>query len=303
MKKNVLTPKNPKLWGWVAFAASVALFVSHSILGFNIPINVNMWGLVDSPNLIEQSSQLGYAQVELVHTIELILSTLGLLTVLFANAKNENQSTKELRSNSISWALAVNAIMMIGASLAIWDMAFLTVLTLNLPMFALLSVARFSYLKYRINNSDNDTIKPINQHLISAKWKKLGFMLTGAAFIMHGYDLSIDGMAKLMLNDTNIYQTVNIVLGLVGLLLIAFSKSKNESNKSADLRTNSLKYAILIHYGVLTILALFVWEMNFLRVMIYAMFSPMIINISLYTYTNYKLKTNNSINTLNGEAV
>lgn len=303
MKKNVLTPKNPKLWGWVAFAASVALFVSHSILGFNIPISVNMWGLVDSPNLIEQSGQLGYAQVELVHTIELILSTLGLLTVLFANTKNENQSTKELRNNSISWALAVNAILLIAASIAVWDTAFLNVLMINLPMFALLSVARFSYLKYRINNPDAYSAKSLDESLISAKWKKLGLMLFSAALIMHAYDLSIDGMAKLMLNDTNIYQTVNIVLGLVGLLLIAFSKSKNESNKSADLRTNSLKYAIIIHYAVLTILALFVWEMNFLRVMIYAMFTPMIINICHYTYTNYKLKTNNSINTLNGEAV
>lgn len=303
MKKNVLTPKNPKLWGWVAFATSVALFVSHSILGFNIPINANVWGYVSSPNLIEQSGQLGYAQVELVHTIELILSTLGLLTVLFANTKNENQSTKELRNNSISWALAVNAFMMIGASLAIWDMSFLTVLTLNLPMFALLSVARFSYLKYCMNNSDAYSAKKLDESLISAKWMKLGFMLTGAAFIMHGYDLSIDGMAKLMFDSTNIYQTVNIVIGMIGLLLITFSKSKNESHKSADLRTNSLKYAIIIHYAVLTILALFVWEMNFLRVMIYAMFSPMIINICIYTYTNYKLKINNSINTLNGEAV
>lgn len=303
MKKNVLTPKNPKLWGWVAFATSVALFVSHSILGFNIPINVNMWGLVDSPNLIEQSGQLGYAQVELVHTIELILSTLGLLTVLFANAKNENQSTKELRNNSISWALAVNAFMMIGASLAIWDMSFLTVLTLNLPMFALLSVARFSYLKYRMKNSDAYSAKSLDESLISAKWKKLGYMLISAALIMHGYDLSIDGMAKLMFDSTNIYQTVNIVIGLIGLLLIAFSKSKDESHKSAELRANSLKYAIIIHYAVLTILALFVWEMNFLRVMIYAMFTPMIINICHYTYTNYKLKTHNTINTLNGETV
>ncbi len=75
---------------------------------------------------------------------------------------------------------------------------------------------------------------------------------------------------------------------IAGGLLVGFSKEKIEDEFIARIRLNSLKWAILVNYGVLLFSILFLYDSNFLNVMIYNMFTPLIIFVLRFNYVVYK---------------
>lgn len=91
---------------------------------------------------------------------------------------------------------------------------------------------------------------------------------------------------------TNVTNTIIGVMFLVGALLVSFSKEKEEDEFISKIRLTSLLWAVLVNYTLLIFFFLFVYGTAFLQVMLFNMFTILILFIIKFHYTLYK----NSIN-------
>ena len=87
---------------------------------------------------------------------------------------------------------------------------------------------------------------------------------------------------------TNITNTVIGSLFIIGAMLVSFSKEKNEDEFIAELRLSSLLWAVCVSYLLLLIAFVFVYGTPFLDVMVYNMFTVLIIFIVRFNYLMYK---------------
>ena len=88
--------------------------------------------------------------------------------------------------------------------------------------------------------------------------------------------------------DTNITNTVVGILFIAGALLVGFSKEKNEDEFIGNLRQSSLLWAVLVNYILLLFSFVFIYGTTFLSVMIYNMFTVLIIFIAKFNYNLYR---------------
>ncbi len=86
------------------------------------------------------------------------------------------------------------------------------------------------------------------------------------------------------ITKTNIVNTLLGFLFITGALLVSFSKEKNEDEFIASLRQSSLLWAVLLNYILLALAFLFIYGLAFLQVMLYNMFTVLIIYIIRFNY-------------------
>lgn len=89
--------------------------------------------------------------------------------------------------------------------------------------------------------------------------------------------------------ETNITNTIVGVLFIVGAMFVGFSKEKREDEFIAKLRLSSLLWSVWVNYILLLLGFLFIYGAAFFTVMIYNMFTVLIIFIVRF---NYILHTN-----------
>ncbi len=87
---------------------------------------------------------------------------------------------------------------------------------------------------------------------------------------------------------TNITNTVIGGLFIIGAVLVGFSKEKKEDEFITELRLSSLLWAVLVSYILLFIAFIFVYGTPFLNVMVYNMFTVLIIFIVRFNYLMHK---------------
>jgi hypothetical protein len=87
---------------------------------------------------------------------------------------------------------------------------------------------------------------------------------------------------------TNVTNTIVGVLFLIGALLTAFSREKQEDEYIEKLRLSSLLWAVWVNYILLLLAFIFVYGFAFLNVMIYNMFTILIIFIARFNYILYQ---------------
>lgn len=88
--------------------------------------------------------------------------------------------------------------------------------------------------------------------------------------------------------NTNITNTVIGSLFIIGALLVSFSKEKYEDEFIAELRLSSLLWAVCVSYLLLLIAFVLVYGTPFMDVMVYNMFTVLIIFITRFNYLMYK---------------
>jgi hypothetical protein len=89
---------------------------------------------------------------------------------------------------------------------------------------------------------------------------------------------------------TDITLTAVGVVFIVGALLVGFSKEKKEDEFIANLRLSSLMWAVWVNYILLLLAFLFIYGMGFLHVMIYNMFTVILIFIGRFNFILFKHK-------------
>lgn len=88
--------------------------------------------------------------------------------------------------------------------------------------------------------------------------------------------------------DTNITNTVIGASFIIGALLVSFSKEKTEDEFIAEIRLSSLLWAVCVSYILLLAAFLLIYGTPFLNVMVYNMFTVLIIFIVRFNYILYK---------------
>jgi hypothetical protein len=147
-----------------------------------------------------------------------------------------------------------------------------------------------------------------NQLLLPNRFKKWGWALLLPAIILgtisftNSYEwLPLNITIPTLINEelmeptryfsltyTNITNTLIGLLFIAGALLVSFSKEKNEDEFIQSLRLSSLSWAVLVNYLLLALAFLFIYGMAFLQVMIYNMFTTLIIYIVRFNYVLYR---------------
>lgn len=85
-------------------------------------------------------------------------------------------------------------------------------------------------------------------------------------------------------------EEVTMFLLFAGLLLVSYSREKDEDEYISRLRLESLQMAVIVNY-VLLIIAAFIWHwLDFLSVMMYNMFTILIIFIARFHFLLYRQK-------------
>jgi len=144
--------------------------------------------------------------------------------------------------------------------------------------------------------------------LLPSKYKTIGWIILIPAVIM-GIIISLTGYEANWLNakvfaifndevfgkkeffsfiHTDITNTIIGFLFILGGLLVSFSKEKNEDEYISKLRLSSLLWAVAVSYLLLLLAFVFVYGTAFLNVMIYNMFTVLIIFIIRFNYILYK---------------
>lgn len=91
--------------------------------------------------------------------------------------------------------------------------------------------------------------------------------------------------------NVNLTLTIIGVLFIIGSLFVAFSKEETEDEFIAQLRLLSLQWAVLINYSLLLIAFLFVYGFDFLTIMLYNMFTVLILFIVRFHYLLFRNKS------------
>ena len=150
----------------------------------------------------------------------------------------------------------------------------------------------------------------IMNYLLSNKFKKPGWILfsigivLGIIHVFNDYesdfltvkvislfhdDILFSGNNGVIsiIEDSIVDEIISIMI-IIGGLLVGFSKEKIEDEFISKTRLSSLKWAILVNYGILFLATIFLYHGNFMSVMIYNMFTPLIIFIVRFNYIIYK---------------
>ena len=92
---------------------------------------------------------------------------------------------------------------------------------------------------------------------------------------------------------TNVTRTLVGVIIIVGALMVSFSQEKKEDEFISRLRLSSLLWSVWVNYILLLLAFFFVYGLAFFNVMVYNMFTILVIFIIRFNYILYKSgKTN-----------
>lgn len=90
--------------------------------------------------------------------------------------------------------------------------------------------------------------------------------------------------------ETNLSYTLIGSIFIIGGLFTAFAREKVEDEFIMKLRLASLQWAVLLNYALLLLMFLFVYGVDFLAVMMYNMFTVLILFILRFQYMLSKNK-------------
>lgn len=90
--------------------------------------------------------------------------------------------------------------------------------------------------------------------------------------------------------DNNIWNEILGVLIIISALFVAFSKEKLEDEYISKIRLESLVWAVYANYAILLISFLFIFDLSFLWVMIFNIFTILLFFIIRFNWQISKLK-------------
>jgi len=145
--------------------------------------------------------------------------------------------------------------------------------------------------------------------LIQNRWKPIGWVIFIFSGIL-GIYLAVTNFDSLPINTsvftiygsgdllgdnksfgfirTNITNTLVGSLFIIGGIIVGFSKEKNEDEFISNLRLSSLLWAVFVNYILLLLALIFIYGPAFLNIMLYNMFTVLILFILRFNYLLYR---------------
>ena len=118
--------------------------------------------------------------------------------------------------------------------------------------------------------------------LFPYSFKKWGWCILAVGIAFGIYAMVADCGSSLVNN-------IAIIGTISGAILATCSREKIEDEMVRQLRLNSLLVALYINYAVLIVCSLFVYGLDFLYVMIYNMFTILLIFMVVFRYRMWRL--------------
>lgn len=147
------------------------------------------------------------------------------------------------------------------------------------------------------------------KYLLHNKYKSLGWFLLIVGLVLGGYilfvgDLNWEMKVFPLLGEEGVFNKnpsmqwsyndigdeLASILIILGGLIVAFSKTEDEDEFISKIRLESLMWATWVNYIILFFAVLFVYDMPFFNVMIYNMFTILILFILKFHYEVAKSK-------------
>ena len=114
-------------------------------------------------------------------------------------------------------------------------------------------------------------------------FQKWGSCIFAVGIIFGIYAMVADYGASYLVNNIAIIGTVS------GAILVTCSREKIEDEMVRQIRLNSLLVALYVNYAVLILCSLFIYSLEFLYVMMYNMFTILIIFMAVFRYRMWRL--------------
>jgi L-asparagine transporter-like permease len=144
----------------------------------------------------------------------------------------------------------------------------------------------------------------VSKFLLPNKFKLIGWILLIPSFIMGvmwvaGYKFVVMSPVFAIWANPNelftiiykdIYNELVSVPLLISLMMVSFSKEKNEDEYITKIRLDSLLWSIYINYSFLFFALIFVFRSGFHNIMIYNMFTVLILFIVKFYLVLYRNK-------------
>ena len=158
-----------------------------------------------------------------------------------------------------------------------------------------------------INNFKSRSMK-LN-YLFPNRYKKIGLIILIPSLILglivviydlepEMFDLNVPAVfvndifedsAFMGITNNNILNEICGVFLIISLILVAFSKEKQEDELINKIRLESLVWATYLNYGILLLAMIFVYDLSFLWVMIFNMFTILLFFIVRFNWQVMKL--------------
>ena len=90
--------------------------------------------------------------------------------------------------------------------------------------------------------------------------------------------------------DNNVLNEILGLLVITGGLLVAFSEEPDEDELISKMRLDCLVWAIFWNYGILIVSFLFVYEFEFYKVMVFNMFTPLLLFVARFNWLLFKFR-------------
>lgn len=119
--------------------------------------------------------------------------------------------------------------------------------------------------------------------LFPHRFQKMGWVVFVLSALLGIYILAVDFESSHLLNNI-------AIIGIVtGAILATCSCEKVEDEMVRQIRLNSLLVALYINYTVLLICSLFIYDLDFLYVMMYNMFTILLIFMVVFRYRMWRM--------------
>ena len=219
MKRDYLLPSRFRLWGWVLLVPSVVLGLCF----------INDWGL----------------DFDWMDELSVIGMTLSLLFIGFARCRQEDECVSALRLKALTLAVLVEYAVLVVGTLTCYEFDYFVFVCYNLFMLLVAFVLLFHGLvwlwrKGRLTVSARTWLLP-------PLYRRIGWVLAVPFAAACIYVLTE------AINMGQWLDEVSVIGLTIALLLISFSRERQEDEYIAALRTKALVWAVYVSYIILII--------------------------------------------------
>ena len=120
--------------------------------------------------------------------------------------------------------------------------------------------------------------------LFPHSFQRIGWVVFAISVAIGAYILFTDNTDSYLLNNIAIIGTC------IGAILATCSRENVEDEMTGQIRLNSLLIALYINYAILIVCSLVIYDLDFLSVMLYNMFTILLIFMVVFRWKIWRVK-------------
>ena len=120
--------------------------------------------------------------------------------------------------------------------------------------------------------------------LFPHSFQRIGWIIFAISAAIGAYILFTDN------TDSYLFNNIAIIGISIGAILATCSREEVEDEMTGQMRLNSLLTALYINYAILIVCSLLIYDLDFLNVMLYNMFTILLIFMVVFRWKIWRVK-------------